>query len=303
MQIFDAIPPGQATLPAKPGTSNGRKALVCTTRMLGALVSVLVMLVLKHHYSQATADQLDWILAPTARLVAWLTPAHPLYESGVGYVDFAHGIIVAPACAGVNFMIMAFALAAFCGLTALKRPVAIPALLISALGGAYGYTLLVNALRIAFSMALYQADIYGGWVTVARVHRLAGIALYLGALGTLFAVLRRAKAHYDKHYSRQRAEKSRRLPGWLPLAWYLTGTVAVPLVNLRFRPGAPLVGEHCLTVLIAGPCLWGVAIVTARLWKAVPRTPRRVAGGGWGGRPTGLAPISGKEVMVDISLR
>ena len=278
MQVFGAIPPGQATLPAKPGTSNDIETLARATRILGALVSVLVMLALKRYYSQATADQLDWILAPTARLVAWLTPAHPLYESGVGYVDFAHGIIVAPACAGVNFMIMAFGLAAFCGLTALKRPVAIPALLTSALGSAYGYTLLVNAVRIAFSMALYQADIYGGWVTMIRVHRLAGIALYLGALWTLFGVLRRAKAHYDKHHSRQGTEKIRRLPGWLPLAWYLMGTVAVPLVNLRFQAGEPSVGEHCLTVLIAGPCLWGMAILAGRLWKAVPRMPRRVAG-------------------------
>lgn len=290
MNIFCTLSPGQATLPAKPGTGIGRKAPVCATRILGALASVLVMLVLKRHYSLATADQLNWILAPTARLVAWLTPARPLYESGAGYVDFVHGIIVAPACAGVNFMIMAFGLAAFWGLAALKRPAAIPAWLTAALGGAYGYTLLVNAVRIALSMVLYNADIYGGWVTLARVHRLAGIALYLGALWTLFAVLRHAEALYVQHFGRQTAEKGRPLPDWLPLFWYLLGTVGVPLANWHFQPDTPSLAEHCLTVLIAAPCVWGGALLVGWLWKAAARTPRRAAGRPGRARQSGMWP-------------
>ena len=77
------------------------------TRLPGAALTLLIMLLLKRHYSLAGADQLDWMLAPTARLVSWFTSAQPVLERGVGYVDFTRGIIVAPACAGINFMIMA----------------------------------------------------------------------------------------------------------------------------------------------------------------------------------------------------
>ncbi|MEW6113194.1 MAG: hypothetical protein AB1664_13775, partial [Thermodesulfobacteriota bacterium] len=47
-------------------------------RVLAACLTVLIMLLLKHHYSVATAEQLDWILAPTATLVAWVTSANPV---------------------------------------------------------------------------------------------------------------------------------------------------------------------------------------------------------------------------------
>ena len=68
--------------------------------------TILTMFFLKRHYSLATAEELKWILTPIARLIAWLTTADPVWEAGVGYVDFSRGIIVAPACAGINFMIM-----------------------------------------------------------------------------------------------------------------------------------------------------------------------------------------------------
>lgn len=80
-------------------------------RLPAAALTMLVMLALKRHYSLATADELNWVLAPTAMLVRWLTSANPVLEDGIDYADFANGIIVAPACAGVNFMIMAFGLA------------------------------------------------------------------------------------------------------------------------------------------------------------------------------------------------
>ncbi|MGD8846963.1 MAG: exosortase K [Desulfobacteraceae bacterium] len=126
-----------------------------TPRILATAVAVLIMLAFKRHYSLATAGQLDWILAPTATLLAWLTPAQPVYESGVGYVDFARGIIVAPACAGVNFMIMTFGLGALCGLVNIRRTGPMWAWLPLSLAGAFGYTIIINTVRIFLSMMLY----------------------------------------------------------------------------------------------------------------------------------------------------
>jgi exosortase K len=238
------------------------------TRILAAVLSLLIMLALKHHYSLASADQLNWILAPTAKLVAWLTSAHPVYENGVGYVDFVQGIIVAPACAGVNFMIMAFGLAALCCIVGISRPTTLVICLVASLCSAYGYTLLVNAARIGLSMMLYRADIYGQWLTAQRLHRLAGIGLYLGALWVWFAGLRSAMGASGDTRERCRRPLLLNLPDWLPPAWYLLGAVGVPLVNLIFQGHSSEFGEHCITVLAAVGCVWGVVLMVQRLSKS-----------------------------------
>ena len=142
-------------------------------RLLGTLVALLLMMAFKRHFSAAAANQLSWILAPTARLMEWLTLARPVWESGVGYTDFSRGIIIAPACAGINFMIMVFGLAAFYGLVQIRRLAPLLIWLALSLAVAYGLALMVNTLRIALSMWLYRADIYSAWITPRRVHRLA----------------------------------------------------------------------------------------------------------------------------------
>lgn len=225
-------------------------------RLMGAILALLTMLVLKGHYSTATAGQLTWMLAPTARLTAWLTAAHPVWEAGTGYVDFGRGIIIAPACAGVNFMIMAFGLAAFIGLLRIDRLTPLLAWLVLSLAGAYGLALVVNAVRIAISMALYQSGIHWIWLTVDRVHRLAGVGVYLGALGLFFKALTPIIECYCNHSGPRRRPAGFALPAWLPLGWYLLGAVGVPTANLLFRNPAAGFGEHCITVILAGLTLY-----------------------------------------------
>jgi exosortase K len=225
-------------------------------QLIGALLTLLVMLVLKGHYSTATAGQLTWMLAPTARLTAWLTSAHPVWEAGTGYVDFRRGIIIAPACAGINFMIMAFGLAAFSGLLRICRLAPLLSWLILSLAGAYGLALGVNAVRIAISIRLYQAEIHWAWFTVDRVHRLAGIGVYLGALGLFFKFLGPIISCYCNRSDPRNRPASLSLPAWLPLGWYLLGAVGVPTANLLFRNPAADYGEHCVTVILAGLALY-----------------------------------------------
>jgi exosortase K len=226
-------------------------------RVIGGLLALTIMLAIKGHYSAATADQLTWMLAPTARLTAWLTCAHPIWEAGTGYVDFGQGIIIAPGCAGINFMIMAFGLAALCGLPRIDRLVPLLAWLVLSLASAYGLALAVNAVRIAVSMHLYHAGIHWAWFTVERVHRLAGVAIYLGALGLFFKVLAPIiECCSNRSDLRDRPDGSA-LPPWLPVAWYMLGAVGVPSANLLFRDPATGFGEHCVTVIVAGLALYG----------------------------------------------
>ena len=235
------------------------------SRLPAGAVTVLAMLVLKYHYSTATADHIDWILAPTARLVALLTSVHPVWEAGVGYVDFSRGIIVAPACAGINFMIMAFGLAAFCGMHWLRRPTHQAVWLLIALGAAYGLALAVNTVRIALSMSLYQADIYSGWITVERVHRLTGVAIYLAVLWAYFLGLRRIAAYASTRVDRRTSQREFHLPNWLPPALYLLGAVGVPLAHRAWQHESPSFYEHCATVILATLAFYALVKIICRI--------------------------------------
>jgi exosortase K len=61
---------------------------------------------LKLHYSRAAAEDLAWILAPTARAVGWLR-GETLTLIPEGWAPPDGSYVIAPACAGVNFMIVA----------------------------------------------------------------------------------------------------------------------------------------------------------------------------------------------------
>src|SRR5262245_57950325 len=62
---------------------------------------------LKRFYSDAGADELGWILRPTAALVEAGTGARFTPEAGVGFLSREKLFIIAKACAGVNFLIVA----------------------------------------------------------------------------------------------------------------------------------------------------------------------------------------------------
>ena len=85
------------------------------------LIVLTVALGLKYHYSRAGSDALEWILKPTAGLCQLITSIEFEPESGSGYISRDRRIIIAPSCAGVNFMIAAFVLAAVTGSMYFKR--------------------------------------------------------------------------------------------------------------------------------------------------------------------------------------
>jgi len=78
------------------------------TRIAQCVVALAGALALKLHYSTASADQLRWILAPTAALVELVSGASFEFESRAGYISRERGFLIANSCAGVNFLIAAF---------------------------------------------------------------------------------------------------------------------------------------------------------------------------------------------------
>jgi exosortase K len=171
---------------------------------LVAIACVLAVLYAgKHYYSGASAGDLGWILAPTAHLVSLVGGHHFTYEAGVGWVDRDVTFIIAPACAGVNFVLAAFLALTLGWLGSMQTWRGVAKRLAAAAGLAYLATLVVNTTRIAIAIALHRGTINVGDLDRGEVHRVEGIIVYLGGLCALYAIARalepRSKTHALSH--------------------------------------------------------------------------------------------------------
>ena len=235
------------------------------------LLTLMVAFVLKYHYSQARSDDLVWILGPTAVLVENLSGIDFERESHTGYVNHQHRVIIAPVCAGVNFYIIAFCMAVFCGIPKIGPTRLKVFWLIASLIGAYLLTLGVNALRIILAIYFYNVDIYSAGITPERVHRLQGTVIYFFFLYLFYRIINKALRDYRRRAMANAGQKSTSgvffksgsayrwaLAGLIPLFWYSLITLVVPLLNGAARDNGARFFEHsgmvvtgCLIVLAA----------------------------------------------------
>jgi exosortase K len=155
--------------------------------------AIVVAGALKAHYSVAGAEGLRWILAPTTALVGAATSTSFIFEPRHGYLSPELDLLIAPVCAGLNFLIVAFCSAAFGLLPLVRGRVRKAAFFVGALAVGYGLTVVVNAGRILLGLRLRgAAGPFGwiGWMTPADVHRAMGVLVYLSALFGTFLVAR-----------------------------------------------------------------------------------------------------------------
>jgi len=222
---------------------------------------------LKQHYSLAGSDALDWILGPTAGLSEIIGGIPFEHEALTGYISRDARAVIAPACAGVNFMIMAFGMIAFQGAFRLRSAGRRLAWLVAALGSAYLLTILVNALRITLSIYLYGADLYDRHITPADIHRAAGVLIYFAALSTIYPVsgkiiagLQLSKPAHRAPVRPYRCFKIG-LPSLTPLLWYTAITLVVPILRRLEIAGQPQFHKHVLTVLTVALLVFSIFLI------------------------------------------
>ena len=211
---------------------------------------------LKSHYSVAHAEHLKWILAPTAALVEAITGHLFYFETDTGYINHDLQIIIAPACAGVNFLIAALGMSVFCGIFKLSGFQKKCFWLIGCVAGAYLTTISVNAFRIWISIATITADIHSGWFTPQRVHRMSGILIYFFFLSVFYHIIQkiiyRILANDPGNITRSPKQKNgigRAIHiGFLPLACYWIIAIAVPWLNAAHKKDPAGFTEHSLMV-------------------------------------------------------
>jgi exosortase K len=166
-------------------------------------------LVLKVYYAHATADELRWILAPTAWLVERVSGTRFTYEPGSGYLSHERMFLIEKPCAGVNFLVAAIVMS---GVVVTGRRLAL------ALAASYVVAVAANAVRITVALFVARSP---------DVHRIEGVIVYFVALLGLCALLR--PGGKGRFYV-------------VPLLSYYGVTLVVPLVH----GGVPM--PHLLVV-------------------------------------------------------
>lgn len=239
---------------------------------LGVLTVVaLVAYALKRHYADATTDALSWILTPSAHLVSLVTGVVFTAVPGEGYFSAERMFLIEKACAGVNFMIAAFALVAFALLHRVPSSRSGGRVLFCGHGAtivglsllvSYLAALVVNSVRIVIAMWLAAHPTQWSSLSAADIHRLEGIIVYFGGLWLLYALVQWIdRGGLAFRYA-------------LPLGCYYVVTLAVPLAN-GVQAGRAFFA-HAMVVLLVPPLLILFVHVTRRF---IARYPRSVATG------------------------
>lgn len=240
------------------------KVLVFENGIFYAL-GLIIALGLKHYYSGASSDNLHWIMVPTSCLVEWLSGIHFERELHVGLVTHSHRFILAPSCAGINFLTIAFSTFFFSFAYRLKGIERKLLWLGISLGITYPFTLGANALRVIVAIYLLRADIYGGWLTPERVHRIEGTLIYFLFLLFAFIAAERIVNHFVLERSGEAENQTIRRKSFqhliyvclIPFFCYSFVTLGIPLLNLAHKQNRTKFMEHslwvvssCLTILL-----------------------------------------------------
>lgn len=226
-------------------------------------IGFLIIFGLKLYYSRADADQLGWILAPTAWWVDVLSGIpfeRALHE---GYINHAHRVIIAPSCSGINFLIISFCTLLFSFVHHLRTGKGKALWTISSLALSYLFTVGVNGLRIILAIYLSGADIYGTWITPERVHRMEGTVVYLLSLFILYKTVDKCMNHIISKPAIS-SNDNKPVPHlvriWLPpLFWYFLLTLGIPLLNGAYKNDTMKFTEHSLMIILT--CLSVVFII------------------------------------------
>jgi exosortase K len=213
-------------------------------------------LALKAFYSRAGGSDLLWILAPSAWLARFVGGIDLVYEQGVGFISHAHHLVVGPACAGVNFLIVCL----LCFYFSFARHFTNKSRwLVTSLFISYGAAVAANGLRIVVAAHLWDSQIYRAWMTPEEMHRCAGIVIYYASLMTLYFVIESRFAV--------------RTPSIYPLLWYVGITLGLPLVGRAIAEEPQGFATHAAWVVGVAVLLTAVKVLSSAYRNRVHLEP------------------------------
>ena len=210
---------------------------------------------LKQFYSTASANDLRWILWPTARVTQVVTGTQFTFESFAGYISDDRSFLIASACAGVNFMIASFILVSMKKLW-IERNIGTRWIFFPfALAIAFLLTIIANTVRISSALWLNKERQGFAGLDHDQIHRIDGILIYFGFLLLLFVVCEKMRSENKTVGLRQYL---------FPLVIYYAVTLAVPILNGALRKGIDF-WQHASIVLATPLVLVLLVAIPSRL--------------------------------------
>lgn len=230
-------------------------------------MGIIILFLLKIHYNTAHAEELLWILGPIRFIIEQVSTIRFDFVPYEGYVSRFSMITIAPACAGINFLLIAFATLFFPLINRFQKTSTRFLWLFICGAAAYLATLFANTIRILCAIWLYTTDIYNTWVTPSRVHRLEGTIVYLFILIALYFAATNIPNHilHTNEMKRSLLEKKKiaSVSGYLviPFFWYFLITIVVPFIRASGTERGPAFFEHIFFVSIVSGTVFSTCLV------------------------------------------
>lgn len=231
------------------------------------LFGFLALFAMKYFYSRADSDALIWILSPTARWVTTLSGIDFVYEPGAGYLNDTLHILIAPACSGVQFMMIVLATLLFSfvhrmGFYRYGRMI----WTLTNMVIIYPLTILVNGLRIIIAIYLppffTKYGLYGEILTPKRLHTAIGVVVYFSALLAIHRSAEIFVSHLTLQYS-ETSNLTNALHLLQPVFWYFLLVLGIPFLNRAYAKNGAAFTEYALLVsFLCGVVLLSILLLT-----------------------------------------
>jgi exosortase K len=220
--------------------------------LLWWLAVLAVVVQLKHHYSTATAADLEWMFRPLSLVLEWFTGHEFHRDSNYEWVSESADVRLVKACAGINFMLMSFMVYAwvfrpdrYADTGPLSWIAGQLLLLCAAIVASWITCLLANSLRIIVAMTVqsrgWELDAIG--IDAAELHRLIGMVIYVPLLSLQMLLGNRSNTR-DTLVA--------------PVLLYLLLMVVVPLLTGNALQRPALFIEHLLNVSVMMAVMCGI---------------------------------------------
>ena len=120
-----------------------------------------------------------------------ITGAPFTLQPGEGYLSRERMFLIEKSCAGINFMVAAFAMLTFALFHRAVSGLSAARVLGVSLVASYAAAVAINAVRIAIAMWLAVHPAVWTTLSAAAVHRIEGITVYFGGLVLLYELAQR----------------------------------------------------------------------------------------------------------------
>lgn len=203
-----------------------------------------IILIMRYFGRAEDADALLWILALTARWAGILGGISFEYLPHQGYVNHFYQFLIAASCSGIRFMLLTFLMLVFMPASTSAKSIRNKfGNLAASIILAYGFTVLVNGIRIVLAirlpLLLEGNGLMTGWLTPDRLHTLIGTVVYFTALCGLYLCA---------------ASTTGRGRLFVPVCWYLLIVLILPFVNRVWNHNWKGFGQYAAVVL--GGCMF-----------------------------------------------